>query len=209
MSSGACAATPPPCSPGCQSLPEAQYARHQRPRAQLTGAHRLRQDERAQALPEQRGKLRRIGERSGEPQHAAGRRDGPMPQSAFERQHPALARRQELAELLEQRLEHREESRVAFQLIDQLAAAAKARAHLEPILEIARAADEPVECLQLCGAETPREARARQPQRLTDGPYTDARKAVQRVLRPSQCRERQRRKLPDELRRVRDGQQRG
>ena len=57
---------------------------------------------------------------------------------------------------------------------------------------------------QLRSAEAPRETRPRQPQRLTDGPYPNAREALQRVLRPAQHRERQRRQLPDELRRVHD-----
>src|SRR6185312_3776096 len=115
-----------------------------------------------------------------------------MLQAALERQHSALARREELTELREQRLERRKESRMAFQLIEELAAAAEARAHLEALLEVAGATDQPIECLQLRGTEAPREACAWQPQRLTDGPYTDARKTFQDILRPSQRRQRQR-----------------
>ncbi len=82
---------------------------------------------------------------------------------------------------------------MAFQLIKQLAPAAKARAHLEAVPQIARASHQPIECLQLRGTEAPREPRPRQPQRLTDGPHPDARQASQRILRPAQHRKRQRR----------------
>src|SRR6185437_12420257 len=156
------------------SLPEpprSQHPRHQCSRAQLASTHRLRQNQRAQPLAQQRGKLYRIGQWRGEPQHTAGRWHRAMPQAALQRQHPTLTCRKELTELRQQRLEHRKESRMTLQLVDELATAAEARAHLEALLEVAGATDQPIECLQLRGTEAARKTCARQPQRLANGPH--------------------------------------
>ncbi len=72
---------------------------------QLAGAHRFRQREPVELLAEQCRQTPHVARRGGEAHHAARRRDMPVLEAALELQHPALACREEGAEIGKQRRE--------------------------------------------------------------------------------------------------------
>jgi hypothetical protein len=89
-----------------------------------------------------------------------------VPQTALECQKALLADRQELAKRGEQGRELLQEAIVVLELVEQLAAPAKALARLEAAAQIRLAAHQPVQRGKLLGTEATCKATARQPQRL-------------------------------------------
>ena len=89
-----------------------------------------------------------------------------------------------------------------FQLAIELTATAEALAGVESNARFRHASGEHIEHGELLTAYAARKTGARQAQRRTDGAHTHARQARQRVRRPAQARERQRRQLSDELGRI-------
>ncbi len=181
----------------------ARQIRHQGVGAQLAGSRRFRQVEHAQVLAEKPGETLHIGCRSREPHHAARRRDMAVLEAAFELHHRALACREEGAELGEQRGERGEQQGVIFQLAIELTAAAEALGGVEGNARLRRASGEHIEHGELLTAYAACKTGARQAQCRTDGAHTHARQARQRIRRPAQAGERQRRQLSDELCRIR------
>ncbi len=89
-----------------------------------------------------------------------------------------------------------------FQLATELTAAAEALGGMKSNAHLRRASGERIEHGELLAACAARKTGTRQAQRRTDGAHTHARQARQRVGRPAQARERQRRQLSGELRQI-------
>ena len=137
-------------------------------RAQLAAAHRSRQHKALQPRLEQVGELAGPVLRRRQAEHTAARRPSPMFQAQQQGRDTSLPLLQEAFERLQRRRNGVQHEGLIGQLEGRLATQVKALLGPEGLARIGTPTHQPVQRLEQHRAETLRETRARQTQRLAD-----------------------------------------